>query len=244
MHPFDYSLEELRSLLQRSDARTLLTEGRDDYSLFRGVGRRVGSGDLLPAGGKNNVLLLRQEAHTFSCPKTAFLVDRDLWLFSGEPAGVVGSDLIITEGYSIENDLLRDCDAESLLDDDQVASYQADLQLLIEWYCSGVTAKLANHLFDFDRPIRTIIDPVTGLLSPEATIDIAMWQPSATLIAQVSADHQRLLRGKSWLRLLSKYLAAQGRLIQHSPKAILDFGIKSGGQHSSNLINSIKAALE
>lgn len=242
MQVCDYTFEEIRSLLQRSDLTTLVTEGRDDYSLFRGIRNRVGTGDLLPAGGKQSVLLLRNESHTFSCPKISFLVDRDTWLFSGVPNGVAGDDLIITDGYSIENDMLRDINPEALLDEDQIEYYKNDLTIVIRWYCSGVKARLSGATFDFDKPISFIIDPFGGF-TPEAQIDMALWPAEEELIEQVSADYKRLLRGKTWLKLLSRYLCANDRPIQHSPKSLLEIGMRSNGENSTRLISAIRYTL-
>lgn len=202
----------------------------------------MGFGDLLPVGGKANVLALREEAGSFTCPRVAFLVDRDLWTLSGTPDVYVVDNLIITDGYSIENDLLRDCNAENLLDDGQLEDYHEDLKLIISWYASGVTARLQGVGFDFDRSLDKILSRAEHALTPEASIDLAMFEPDPALVEQISSDHQRFLRGKTWLKLLARYLTARGR-IQHSTTALLDMGLKSGGTYSSALIDKLRDQL-
>ena len=56
----DVSLGEHAAALSKSDLITLVTEGRDDYSIFRNLQDAVGFGQCLSVGGRRNVLGLHE----------------------------------------------------------------------------------------------------------------------------------------------------------------------------------------
>jgi hypothetical protein len=222
----------------------LVTEGSDDYTLFRHLNDDLGFGDCLPAGNKDAVLKLCADHAAHSCPRIAYLVDRDLWSVNGLPKHVASlPNLIITDGYSIENDLLRDHDPERLIYDIDRSYYDAQLELLIKWFAAGITARGMGREFDFDRKISYVCAERAKTYTLEAQADVLSHNPPQALIDDIRADYPRLLRGKTWLSLLSRFLNYNGRAVHHNPKAMLEAGLRSRGQHSTALLHSLRTAL-
>ena len=99
------TVDELVAMLGHAELPTVIVEGKDDMRIYRWVEGRVGSqnANVLPAGGRENLLSVYQRRNEFTHLPVAFVADRDLWLFSGIPE--IYHDIIWTLGYSIENDL-------------------------------------------------------------------------------------------------------------------------------------------
>lgn len=242
MPPPHYDINELKSVLIRSDKSTLITEGRTDYTLFRSLSSLIGQVDCLPAGNKHAVLAVNQDHLSYGTSKIACLVDSDLWVIDGVPELYQNRpNLVMTDGYSIENDLLRDINAEDLILQNDLANYHRDLALFCQWFCAGVIARRDGFDFDFNQKASYISQTGSGTLTLSAQADVVKFLPPASLIDQVLRNHQKLLRGKTWLSLLSRYLNYQGRPICHNPMALLELGLKSRGYYSSTLIGNLEA---
>lgn len=101
-------IHELRAQLKKNTLPTLLIEGKTDLKVLRSVLRRQGSADfaLQPCGGRNEVLELYRDRASFPAGTVAFLADRDFWVVEGVPEEY--ADLVLTKGYSIENELYAD----------------------------------------------------------------------------------------------------------------------------------------
>jgi hypothetical protein len=238
-----YSAEELDAFLMRSVLPSLITEGSDDYSLMRNFAAKIG-GDCLPVGGKQNVLQAAQRDAVAPRSRTAFVVDRDLWLLQGVPNWIEERPVVITDGYSIENDVLRDANAEALLDHDELPKYQDDIEQVCRWFASGATARLLGLDFDFERKINRVLVPGTSDLTEEAQQEIVQTPPDAAVLRTIVEDYPRFLRGKTWLRVLSRHVCAQDRHVQHAPVTILTMGMRSGREHSTQLISDVENFLE
>lgn len=234
-----YTLEELRHTLQHSAIPSLITEGRTDYTLMRSVAATCG-GDCLPAGNKAAVIVVADDPNLFARPQTAFLVDADFWSLDGSPGNRVAQEnLIITEGYSIENDLLRDADVEQYLDQNECGPYQRDIDAIVRWFSAGIVARREGMLFDFEQRINTLLGENPGELTPNALAAISHYAPSQDLVDQIRGDYRRILRGKTWSQVLNRYLCANGRLIQHPPLSLMDKGIRSDGPFATRLRTAI-----
>ena len=226
----DLSFDEICATLRHSDLSTIITEGRDDYSLFRNLQQELGAGHCLPAGGGKCVLKLHRVQHTFSCPRVAFLMDRDLWLHSGVPDEIERSkNAIVTDGYSIENDALRDAQVERLIYRSEIDDYNYALDALCRWFSAGVAARLEGVEFSFDERISKILDADMRTLSEFGRNQIEKLPSRIDLEASIRGDYQKLLRGKTWLSLLTLIFNTPGRTVTHSPKSLLEIGVRGEG---------------
>ncbi|HFC8826111.1 hypothetical protein ACTHR3_10810 [Neisseria sp. P0005.S008] len=214
------SLEEWVALLERSMLPTIIIEGSDDVLVYREFEKKLNV-DVLPVGGRNTILEIFKEKNTN--PKLAnkniiFIADLDTWVYQGLPDEYNSSTLIFTNGYSIENDILRDYGCENILINtpDIYQKYKEDVSKFIQWYALALQSmiqninqdnkyrKLSTHpqniLNDFDNFKRLL----EGECSPES------------LINELTGDYLRLIRGKSLLAIFTK------NLNHHKEKAIFE----------------------
>src|SRR5690606_19362346 len=96
----------------------VIVEGVDDIIVYRiliNLYKSLGI-QVIPAGGRDKVLEVFDEIKsTNNINKTIFIVDKDLWVFTGIPTEYQHERIITTTGYSIENDIFIDKDVMSLL---------------------------------------------------------------------------------------------------------------------------------
>ena len=161
-HP---TVDELVAALRRSRLPTVIVEGKDDMQIYRWVEGCIGSqnANILPAGGRNNLLSVYERRNEYAHLPVAFVADRDLWLFSGIPP--IYHDIIWTQGYSIENDLYAGANLENLLAAEEATEHQQVLDSIIEWfafeveeYLEGREAQVATHCNRVVPPGKTEID--------------------------------------------------------------------------------------
>ena len=112
------TVDETIETLKRSNIPTLITEGRDDYIVFRRLeDKLVGGVSVLPVGGRDNVIQVFRRRAEVGHDRIAFVIDRDLWCFTPVPNELLDERVIVTNGYSIENDVFRDADVPALMSD-------------------------------------------------------------------------------------------------------------------------------
>ena len=113
--------------------------------IYRWVEARLGNraANVLPTGGRENLLSIYAKRQEFSNLPVAFVADKDMWLFSGIPSTY--DEVIWTEGYSIENDLYTDAELENLLEAEEAQEHQQMLEAIVEWFAFEVEEHLAGR---------------------------------------------------------------------------------------------------
>ena len=195
---------------------------------------------MLPVGGRQNLLALyERQAEIRSGQKLAFVADLDLWVFSNVPTEYVSSNLIFTNGYSIENDAFRDVDCERLLVPVEKQAFLDEMKIFAEWYalavsrCSGGGVLLdihPNRILNYpsERTRLTRLDPTEEYPSQ--------------LFDAVVADYKRLMRGKSLFELFQRQMHGT-RAARHNRKALLEMAAVKPGPHIQTLFDAAKKAL-
>lgn len=222
------TVDEVISTLKKSNLPTLISEGRDDYIVFRHLeGLLGGCIDILPVGGRENVLQVFRRKIEIGHDRVAFIVDRDLWCFTDPPDEFAGNDIVITDGYSIENDVFRDIDVPSLMAPDERVKYLIELQKIARWYALAVSRIMAGEGARIDihptqlLDVASTFDAMTALVAGEDYPD--------RLYQQISSDIERLLRGKTLLQTAMRQLARIGRPARYHHHALLDqAGVRRG----------------
>jgi hypothetical protein len=226
------SFEELAATIRHSGLATLVVEGDDDHFLFRRFEEDFGHSDLsvLIAYEKYTVLELFKVRGTFPV-KTAFLVDQDMWCYSGIPEEYRCESLICTDGYSIENDLYRDGQMYNLLLPGERDNFCKDVEEYLRWYAFAVGERLCGT----DARIDLHPDHVMphGVLNEVLMREIAFCEPEAGLYARIRSEYGRLLRGKSLIALLLRHVSRAGRPAKHQRVALLESAFIHGGPHLS-----------
>lgn len=118
---------------EHSQFPSVIVEGNDDVrwypSLEKGALRNV---YFKAVGGRDNVLACYKLAEERQSRKIVCVADKDLWVIFGCPVGY--EKLILTEGYSIENDILKDSSIHLLFSEDERQWLEKCKELLSEWY--------------------------------------------------------------------------------------------------------------
>jgi hypothetical protein len=209
--------------LKHSFIPTVITEGADDYSVFRRMEEKFAAIglSLMPVGGKRTVLEIFNNRHEFPQIQTAFIVDQDTWLFSNIPQEYDEPALIVTDGYSIENDLYRDGEMESLLLADERANFRRDLEQIVRWFSYAIRRYREGHDTVLDYHPNQVVD-AEGRILPDLSNRCGYTAPCPLLFPTIMAGYSQQLRGKTLLNLLVRYLSRGGRAIKHSRKSLME----------------------
>ena len=228
LHP---TVDELVAALRRSRLPTVIVEGRDDMHIYRWVEGRIGSqnANVLPAGGRNNLLSVYGRRSEYAHLPVAFVADKDLWLFSGIPP--IYHDIIWTQGYSIENDLYAGANLENLLAAEETTEHQQVLDSIIEWFAFEVEEYLGGR----EAQVATHCNRVVPLGKTE--IDQGFRQsrgfrpPNKELHQEIKDEYQLQLRGKLLFQMLSRFLNAPNRRPKYPILVLQDIAFKMPPSH-------------
>lgn len=221
--------EDIVATIKRSRFPSIVAEGSDDVIVYRRLEEDFSESgaSIIPAGGRNTIIEVFKRRTEFSGKFVVFLADQDTWIFSGVPTDYHSGHFILTNGYSVENDMFQDGDLLSLLDPNQRAKFFAELSVVCQWYAIAVN-RLANGQDERLKvhPNELLDDPVqkARLLQLDATeVDpIALRQ-------QIVSNYERLLRGKCLIQLLLR------NLTNHSTHALLNFAASRRGPHFTSI---------
>ena len=239
LHP---TVDELVAALRQSRLPTVIVEGKDDMHIYRWVEGRIGSqnANVLPAGGRNNLLSVYQRRNEYAHLPVAFVADRDLWLFSGIPP--IYQDVIWTQGYSIENDLYAGADLESLLEAEEAREHQQVLDSIIEWFAFEVEEYLGDREAQVDKHCNEIVPIGETEMDHSFRNSRGFHPPDQALHQQIRAAYRLQLRGKSLFQVLVRFLSAPDRNVKHSTFGLYEIAFKMTPSHE--LMNQLIVEIE
>lgn len=225
-------LDEIIAALKRSAVPTLVVEGRDDYVAFGEFEvENVSWGfTVLPVNGEGNVQKIIEKVEEINHPALAFLLDRDCSLFTGISYGLLREDTFFTDGYSIENDLIRDGNIIQLVKVTDKAWFTKELSSFAN-FCSCAAFGHVENRVGF--PLSTHPNQLfraPGKMQPQYELfieDISNILPEA--YRQVAEDPLRLTRGKSLLALLARHFVVRRKGAKFSRASILELGDAARG---------------
>ena len=236
---------EFVALLRNSDLPTVIVEGADDMRIFQWIEARLGSrtADVLPVGGRKNLLSIYEKRSEYNHIPVAFLADRDLWLFSGVSQHY--NDIIWTKGYSIENDLYASAQLEDMLDPQETKGHQQLLDLIVEWFAFEVGEHLSGRCIKIDQHCDEIVKPGQTTIDEGFRERRGLCPPDKELRQQIRNAYQLELRGKNLFEVLARFLNSPGRRTNYSKIALLEIAFKMTPFHSlmSRLIQEIEQTL-
>jgi hypothetical protein len=221
------TVDEMVAVLVRSNIPTIVVEGDDDIIIYRWLEKQIPpfQGDIFPCGGRTTLLSLYERRSEYAHLKTAFLADKDMWLFSTVPHCY--SEIIWTTGYSIENDLYADSTLEDLLDAVEEHDFRTVLQIIVEWFAFEVEEYRRGNNPEVDTHPNEIVRLGTDRIADEFKLRRGFQSPTFTTIAEIQDNYKLNLRGKILFELLARYLSAPARTAKHSKKALLEIGLKT-----------------
>lgn len=235
--------EELLATLRNTSLPTVIVEGLDDMIVYRAIEQRLShlNVSILPTGGRSKLLDIykrRGEIHTNSA--LVFIADKDLWIQTGIPPDLTGPNIIWTDGYSIENDAIRDGELTNLLKAGEKEKFNAELVEFLHWYALAVS----RHLEDASVPICRHPNHILDAEEKHELTKCAEGEDyPAALYAQISSDPKRIVRGKSLLLLLVRNLSYKGREPKHNDKALLEVAAMKPGPLLSGIIQQVERCI-
>ena len=230
------SVDEVIAYLGKSELPTLITEGSDDYYVFRRLEHEfsICGISVMPVGGRECLLrIFERRGEIKSNAIIGFIADRDLWVYSKIPDEFKHDSIIFTNGYSIENDLYADGNLEKYLDQVEAVAFSADLKALIDWFSRAVELVLAGHDAKIDKHPDSLVRD--GRIKDEILAQMGELKVSEFLKSNIEKDYKRLLRGKTLLSLLTRYLSAPKRPAQFSKKALMEMGAVENGANMQEI---------
>lgn len=230
------STDENIETLKRSGLPTIVTEGSDDYIFYRRLEetlKDVGV-SLFPVGGKDIALNIFFRRKEIGRNNVMFLIDKDLWVFSGVPRDVLHRKVITSDGYSIENDLFRDGELESLLLSAERSTFANELDCIICWYSFCVLKLLRWENATIRTHPNQVLDK-TGNLSQSYLASIGYTSPPQQIYDDVKGNYVMLLRGKTLLQLLARQLCKPGRQVKYGYHQLMEMGAARKGTNYSRI---------
>lgn len=236
------TVDEVIATLSRSQLPTLITEGRDDFEVFRRLEERCGNIGLsvLAVGGRRAVIeLFTRRSELEKGPPIAFFADKDLWTITGVPDAYVDSRFLFTSGYSIENDIYADGELETLMTADERDHFRAELAELVKWYAFAVEGILRGEPHSLDYHPNHILK--NGELCPTFSAAVGLRDCSPEMYDRILSDHTFLVRGKTLMSFLLRFLSNTDRAAKYSRKALLEIGVTRRGPLMSGVYGSLEA---
>ncbi len=237
--------EEIISILGKTNLPTLLVEGVDDAKIYRSLENELGilGGNILQCTGRNVLISIFRRRDTFKHGKLVWLADLDMWRFSQPPDDLKG--IIFTSGYSIENDLYAGSEIESLLEVKERDQHAQLLAAVCRWFAFEVIEHKANGVNRCGTHIDRVIDYSTMDIATGFATSRGFIEPDSAICAQILANYQLQLRGKTLFQALQVILAKPNRKPAYRTRALIDMCLKlyPDNPYMKRLVTEAKAAL-
>jgi hypothetical protein len=216
------TVDEIVNTLKRSSLTTVLVEGKDDILIYRWIESEIGvvNANFFPCGGRDKLLQVFERRSEFPDLKAIFVADKDAYVYVNPPENL--SEIIWTNGYSIENDLYYGRNIESLLDNQEKVIFSTSLNSFVEYYGFEIQNFLEGRDFCFRNHPQHLICDIQNAVKQEFLEQINFVQPNNELIENLRNNYDVLIRGKSLFALLTRILSKQNRAIKHSKLTLLE----------------------
>ena len=199
---------ELVALLSISQLPTIVVEELSDARIYsRSVEQRLFGTynvDVLAVGGRINLLSLYERRDEFAHLPVAFVVNKGMWLFLGELPKAY-SDIICTQGYSIENDVYAISGVENLLDPTRAWEHRLVQEAIIRWFAFEVEEWLAGMLPEVNKRLDDLV-PEGNTKLDKAFLNHGGFRWPGTQITEKISDKYRFnLPGKLLFEMLARF---------------------------------------
>lgn len=238
------SVDELISLLKKTNLPTLIVEGKDDLIIYKRLENQFYQEDLsvLPVGGRKNVLRIFERINELpSHCKVMFIADKDNWVVTGIPEDYHSDRLFFTTGYSIENDVFQDTNVDAFMSDIEKQRFESELERFLTWYALALNRNIdegdeaiknhPNHILDDQEEFERLTHLEDGEAFPQNRFET------------LCADYKNLLRGKSLMQLAMRQLAYNGRPARHTDKSFIEHAAIKPGPLITRIIGHVEVAL-
>lgn len=226
MNTVRLSVDEIVEVLKRSSLPTILCEGDVDVFVLRHVEAKLGAARLsiLPCGGRSNLFRVFARRNEYSSLPFVFVADRDMWMFAAVPSGY--SEIIFTEGYSIENDLYHYSCIEDLLDGQEIADHREALHSVVRWFAFEVEKFRRGEENQLDVHVSRMLGSRGTDLLESFLDEIGFVAPDDQTVDDLRECYGLRVRGKQLFDLLLRFLNTPGRRAKYSRSALIDLCVR------------------
>ena len=198
---------ELVVLLRNSQLPTVVVEEPSDVRIYsRWIEQRLFGTyrvDVLHVGGRINLLSLYERRSEFAHLPVAFVANKGMWSFSETPKPY--SDIICTQGYSIENDVYAISGVENLLDPARTGEHWLVRESIIRWFAFEVERYLAGMLPEVNIRLDNLV-PKGNTEVEKAFLDRRGFHWPGTQITEKISDEYRFnLPGKLLFEMVARF---------------------------------------
>lgn len=225
------------ALLENSIIPTLLTEGSTDYRVLRRIEKKLADCgvNFLPLGGRDNVLSVWAGLSPERRRTVAILVDLDMWLYFGVPQHLHDSNVILTQGYSIENDIFLDGPLFRLLSDEEKNSFHNDLEIVAIRHAREIHKCGQGEPFELKTSAYKIL--ADGQVAIQLSAAEKRW------FDMLKSHFGQTLRGKSLFQLLARQLSSSGRPVKFGYDHLYEIGASNLNGIFETLESRIRQAI-
>jgi hypothetical protein len=237
------TVDELVALLKRSSLTTIIVEGKDDMMIYRWIEEQIGitTANFLACGGRDKLLQIYKRREEFSHIRTIFVADKDAFVYTNVPPEY--SEIVWTEGYSIENDLYRGKEIEKLFTGSEEANFRIALRNFTTYYAFEVESLHRKLVYSFSNHPNQVLNDQHEL-NPDFLEAVGFTEPEENTINYLLDEYDLLIRGKSLFALLLRFLCHTRRDIKHSKKTLIETCYRMTENRSVNgLVDRIKEKL-
>ena len=204
--------------LRRTDTPTVVVEGKDSADIIEGLIEHLrliehkehdAKVSVRHISGRDRLLAVYDRRDEFAhILPVAFVIDQEMWLFSKIPEPY--SDIIWTDGYSLENDLYTDGDLENLIDPHETWKHQQVLNSVIRWFAFEVEEFLAGKTMGMDVELSDIVLPGQLELNENFCERHGFYEPQEKRVQKIKETYKRVLPGKFLFQILARFLKTRG----------------------------------
>jgi hypothetical protein len=218
----ELTVDEIVETLKRSSLTTVLVEGTDDVLIYRWIEDEIGivNANFFPCGGRDKLLQVYERRNEFTDITTVFVADKDTFVYLNPPEEY--SNIIWTNGYSIENDLYFGRNIESLLSPEENSAFLKSLDSFISYYAFEIENFIEKRDFCFKNHPQHIICELQNEVKQEFLEEINFKKAKEEIEIDLKERYDVLIRGKSLFALLTRLLNKKTRHIKHSKLSLLE----------------------
>jgi hypothetical protein len=243
------NVNEIVTLLKRTNIPTVLVEGIGDFNVLRLIEERatysVREIDFIPCGGKQTLFNVYKRKNEFSSKKVAFLADRDMNLFKDKTKHL--KEIVWTKGYSIENDIFAGSKfLLKLLKTKETLEFETTIREICRWFAFEVEKYLRDEEFNVQYSIYKICRGHPSKLCSKFLVEIGFRQPDGELLKDIIINFKFKLRGKQIFQVLERILNSKKRYSKFSKNNLIELALKLNQKniYLNNLIEKISSVLD
>ena len=243
-----YNVNEIVTMLKRTNIPTVLIEGVCDVKVLRFIEERAAYSvkgiDFIPCGGKEILFNVYKRKNEFPFKKVVFLADRDMNLFQDRTKHL--KEIIWTKGYCIENDIFAGSNLLKFLNKKERSEFETTIKEICRWFTFEVEKYLRGEKFNVEYSIYKICSEHSSKLCSKFLVEIGFRQPDGELLKDIIINFKFKLRGKQIFQVLERILNSKKRYSKFSKNNLIELALKLNQKniYLNNLIEKISSVLD